>query len=128
MTMHSFLTHDRFLLGTFSSNCSGGMTVSKLPERWVANWQNNLKLGQMLDDAGIDFMLPIGRWKGYGGDTGYQEARDYMRMLMPGAERNVKQWREPQALFWGRGQPRRGHANLGESAPPRQSASGNGNA
>jgi alkanesulfonate monooxygenase SsuD/methylene tetrahydromethanopterin reductase-like flavin-dependent oxidoreductase (luciferase family) len=23
----------------------------------------------MADDAGIDFMLPIGRWKGYGGDT-----------------------------------------------------------
>ena len=28
----------------------------------------------MADEAGIDFMLPIGRWKGYGGDTGYQEA------------------------------------------------------
>ena len=23
----------------------------------------------MADDAGIDFLLPIGRWKGYGGDT-----------------------------------------------------------
>lgn len=71
MTDHSFLTHDRFLLGTFSSNCSGGMTVSKLPERWVANWQNNLKLGQMLDEAGIDFMLPIARWIGYGGETDF---------------------------------------------------------
>ena len=28
----------------------------------------------MADEAGIDFLLPIGRWKGYGGDTGYQEA------------------------------------------------------
>ena len=26
----------------------------------------------MADDAGIDFLLPIGRWKGYGGDTDYQ--------------------------------------------------------
>ena len=25
----------------------------------------------MADDAGIDFMLPIGRWKGYGGDTDF---------------------------------------------------------
>ncbi len=25
----------------------------------------------MADDAGIDFMLPIGRWKGYGGDTNF---------------------------------------------------------
>lgn len=71
MPEHSFLTHNRFLLGTFSSNCAGGMTVSKLPERWVANWQNNLKLGQMLDEAGIDFMLPIARWIGYGGETDF---------------------------------------------------------
>jgi alkanesulfonate monooxygenase SsuD/methylene tetrahydromethanopterin reductase-like flavin-dependent oxidoreductase (luciferase family) len=28
----------------------------------------------MLDEAGIDFMLPIGRWKGYGGETDYQGA------------------------------------------------------
>jgi FMNH2-dependent dimethyl sulfone monooxygenase len=71
MNDHSFLTHDRFLLGTFSSNCAGGMTVSKLPERWVASWENNLKLGRMLDAAGIDFMLPIARWIGYGGETDF---------------------------------------------------------
>ena len=50
-----------FKLGTFSSNCSSGMTVTKSPSRWVNSWENNLKLGQMLDDAGIDFMLPIAR-------------------------------------------------------------------
>ncbi len=68
---HTFLTHDRFLLGTFASNCSGGMTVSKLPDRWEATWENNLKLGKLLDDAGMDFMLPIARWIGYGGETDF---------------------------------------------------------
>ena len=56
---HPFLTHDKFLLATFSSNCSGGMTVSKLPDRWQATMENNIKLAKLLDDAGIDFMLPI---------------------------------------------------------------------
>src|SRR6266850_7907477 len=28
----------------------------------------------MADEAGIDFLLPIARWKGYGGDTDYQGA------------------------------------------------------
>jgi FMNH2-dependent dimethyl sulfone monooxygenase len=28
----------------------------------------------MADDAGLDFLLPIARWKGYGGDTDYQGA------------------------------------------------------
>lgn len=71
MKKHHFLQSDKFLLGTFSSNCGGGMTVSTLPERWKANWENNLKLGKMLDAAGIDFMLPIARWVGYGGETDF---------------------------------------------------------
>ncbi|PLP59791.1 LLM class flavin-dependent oxidoreductase [Mesorhizobium loti] len=60
-----------FFLGTFASNCSGGMTVTKVPERWVNSWDNNLRLARLLDDAGIDFMLPIARWIGYGGETNF---------------------------------------------------------
>jgi ribonuclease E len=33
------------------------------------------------------------------GDTGYQEARDFMKMLMPNATRAVKPYREGQPLF-----------------------------
>ena len=62
---------NRFLLGTFASNCSGGMTVTTLPERWNNSWANNLRLARLLDDAGIDFMLPIARWIGYGGETNF---------------------------------------------------------
>src|ERR1700752_4199763 len=65
-TMRKILQTEDFLLGTFASNCSGGMTVTKLPERWAATWDNNEQLGRLLDDAGIDFMLPIARWIGYG--------------------------------------------------------------
>ena len=61
MPNHPMLSGDRFRLGTFSTNCSSGMTPTKVPERWVNSWDNNLKLAQMLDDAGIDFMLPIAR-------------------------------------------------------------------
>ena len=60
-----------FFLGTFASNCSGGMSVTKIPERWVSSWDNNLQLARLLDDAGIDFMLPIARWIGYGGGTNF---------------------------------------------------------
>jgi FMNH2-dependent dimethyl sulfone monooxygenase len=61
-------------IGLFGANCSSGRAVTKVPERWSGTWQDNLALVKMADEAGIDFMLPIGRWKGYGGDTGYQEA------------------------------------------------------
>lgn len=71
MPQHPMLSGDRFRLGTFSTNCSSGMTPTKAPERWVNSWDNNLKLAQMLDEAGIDFMLPIARWIGYGGETDF---------------------------------------------------------
>ncbi|MGA8322815.1 MAG: LLM class flavin-dependent oxidoreductase [Xanthobacteraceae bacterium] len=59
-------------LGLFGANCSSGRAVTLVPERWSGNWQDNKKLAQLADEVGIDFMLPIGRWKGYGGDTDYQ--------------------------------------------------------
>lgn len=65
------LEKDSFLLGTFTSNCSSGMTITKAPGRWDASWEKNLKLGKMLDEAGIDFMLPVARWVGNGGETNF---------------------------------------------------------
>jgi dimethylsulfone monooxygenase len=61
-------------LGLFGANCSSGRYVTKVAERWSGSWDDNALLAQMADRAGIDFLLPIGRWKGYGGDTDYQGA------------------------------------------------------
>jgi alkanesulfonate monooxygenase SsuD/methylene tetrahydromethanopterin reductase-like flavin-dependent oxidoreductase (luciferase family) len=60
-----------FKIGLFGANCSSGRSATKVPERWSASWPDCLKLAKLADDAGIDFMLPIGRWKGYGGDTDF---------------------------------------------------------
>ncbi len=63
------LDRNKLSLGLFGVNCSGGLAVTTVPERWVASWENNQKIACMADDAGIDFVLPLGRWKGYGGVT-----------------------------------------------------------
>jgi len=47
------------------------MTITTAPERWDSSWANNLKLAKMLDEAGIDFMLPVARWVGNGGITNF---------------------------------------------------------
>src|SRR3984893_1088197 len=65
---------NRLKLGLFGANCSSGRAVTTVPERWSGSWPDCVKLAQMADRAGIEFMLPIGRWKGYGGDTDYQGA------------------------------------------------------
>ncbi|HZE45330.1 MAG TPA: LLM class flavin-dependent oxidoreductase, partial [Xanthobacteraceae bacterium] len=58
-------------IGVFGANCSSSRTATTVPERWTANWPDCLALARMADEAGIDFMLPIGRWKGYGGETDF---------------------------------------------------------
>jgi len=63
------LDRNKLSLGLFGVNCSGGLAVTTVPERWDASWENNQKLARMADDAGLDFILPLGRWKGYGGVT-----------------------------------------------------------
>src|SRR5712692_4189464 len=61
-------------IGLFGANCSSGRAVTKVAERWSGSWPDNVSLARMADEAGIDFLLPIARWKGYGGDTDYQGA------------------------------------------------------
>jgi FMNH2-dependent dimethyl sulfone monooxygenase len=70
----AFGSPNRLKLGLFGANCSSGRAVTMVPERWSGDWPDCLRLAQMADKAGIEFMLPIGRWKGYGGLTDYQGA------------------------------------------------------
>jgi FMNH2-dependent dimethyl sulfone monooxygenase len=61
-------------IGVFGANCSSGRSATKVPERWSASWPDCLKMARIADAAGIDFILPIGRWKGYGGETDFHGA------------------------------------------------------
>jgi alkanesulfonate monooxygenase SsuD/methylene tetrahydromethanopterin reductase-like flavin-dependent oxidoreductase (luciferase family) len=71
MAMHN---GNQLKIGLFGANCSSGRAVTLVPERWSGSWRDCLSLARMADEGGLDFMLPIGRWKGYGGDTDYQGA------------------------------------------------------
>ncbi len=67
----AILDSNGFKLGLFSANCSSGLAVTKADGRWSGSWEDNLRLAKMADEAGIDFLLPIARWIGYGGDTNF---------------------------------------------------------
>jgi dimethylsulfone monooxygenase len=71
---NAFHGDNKLIIGLFGANCSSGRAVTLLPERWSGGWQDSKRLAQAAEEVGIDFMLPIGRWKGYGGDTDYQGA------------------------------------------------------
>ncbi len=71
--INGFSPH-RLKLGLFGSNCSSGRSATKVPERWSGSWEDNLALAKMADAAGIDLMIPVGRWRGYGGATNFEGA------------------------------------------------------
>lgn len=58
-----------FKLGLFGLNTDGGIAITTVPERWRARWDDIADVVRMADEAGFDFLLPIARWKGYGGET-----------------------------------------------------------
>lgn len=62
---------NRLQIGLFGANCSSGRSATLVPERWSGSWPDCLRLARMADDCGVDFMLPIARWKGYGGATDF---------------------------------------------------------
>jgi alkanesulfonate monooxygenase SsuD/methylene tetrahydromethanopterin reductase-like flavin-dependent oxidoreductase (luciferase family) len=56
-----------FKLGVFNANCDGGLTISRAPERWPARWDDIVELAKLGDRAGIEFILPVAKWRGFGG-------------------------------------------------------------
>ncbi len=64
---------NRLKLGIFSANADGGLTLTRVPERWRAEWPDVVTVAQMADRAGLEFFLPIARWKGFGGVTNSRE-------------------------------------------------------
>jgi alkanesulfonate monooxygenase SsuD/methylene tetrahydromethanopterin reductase-like flavin-dependent oxidoreductase (luciferase family) len=73
MKAHPLKGPNRLKLGVFSTNADGGLAITDVPERWLASWQDNLTAAQIADRAGLEFFLPIARWKGFGGKNKVRE-------------------------------------------------------
>ncbi|MBB3385226.1 LLM class flavin-dependent oxidoreductase (plasmid) [Rhizobium sp. WW22] len=73
MKMHPLKGPNRLKLGVFSPNADGGLAITDVPERWTAGWQDNLTAAQIADRAGLEFFLPIARWRGFGGKNRVRE-------------------------------------------------------
>jgi alkanesulfonate monooxygenase SsuD/methylene tetrahydromethanopterin reductase-like flavin-dependent oxidoreductase (luciferase family) len=65
---------NKLKLGIFGANLNSGKNATLVPERWSGSWDDNVALAQMADEFGLEFFLPLGRWRGWGGATHYQES------------------------------------------------------
>lgn len=69
------LFNDRRLrLGTFSSNLSHGCAISTIDGVLEADWSSTLALARMADEMQFEALVPVGRWKGFGGVTNFNGA------------------------------------------------------
>jgi FMNH2-dependent dimethyl sulfone monooxygenase len=66
------LFNDRKLrLGTFCSNLSGGCAITSIDGTLEATWPQTMALAKMADTMQMEALVPVGRWKGFGGVTNF---------------------------------------------------------
>jgi alkanesulfonate monooxygenase SsuD/methylene tetrahydromethanopterin reductase-like flavin-dependent oxidoreductase (luciferase family) len=62
---------NRMKLGVMAFNCSHGSTITTAEGAWEMTWPESVELAQMCDRAGMEVLLPVGRWRGYGGPSNF---------------------------------------------------------
>ena len=65
---------NRMKLGVMAFNCSHGSTITMVPEAWSLDWDSTLKVARAVDRSGMEAILPVGRWRGYGGPSDFNGA------------------------------------------------------
>jgi dimethylsulfone monooxygenase len=69
---HVPLYNDQKLkLGLFGTNCSYGLTMTQAPTTYEPTWEHTVKVAQRADQMGFEMLVPIARWRGFGGSTDF---------------------------------------------------------
>jgi dimethylsulfone monooxygenase len=58
-------------LGLFGTNCSNGLTITHAPTTYRATWDHTLEIACRADAMGLEMLVPIARWRGFGGTTDF---------------------------------------------------------
>jgi FMNH2-dependent dimethyl sulfone monooxygenase len=62
---------NKLKLGLFGVNVSNGCAITKAEERFRATWAETLAIAQTADRHGYEALVPVARWKGFGGETNF---------------------------------------------------------
>ena len=63
--------HNKMKIGIIAMNCSHGSTITTAENTWDMTWTETKEVVKMADNAGFEVLLPVARWKGYGGKTNF---------------------------------------------------------
>jgi len=62
---------NRMKLGVFGANVSNGCAITLAEGRLETTWPNTKRIAMLADRAGLEAMVPVARWKGFGGPTNF---------------------------------------------------------
>jgi len=60
---------NRLKLGIFGMNCSNGCTITHAETTFEPTYEHNVKIAKLADELGFEMLVPVGRWKHFGGST-----------------------------------------------------------
>lgn len=62
---------NKLKLGLFGVNVSNGCAITTVEERHRVSWPTTLAIGQTADRYGYEAMVPVARWRGFGGESNF---------------------------------------------------------
>ncbi len=88
--------------GVFLPVANGGWIVSKTAPTLDGLWKQNLAAAQTADQVGMDFVMSMGKWRGFGGETNHWGVSMESITMMAGiaqATSRVKVWATVHTLL-----------------------------
>ena len=62
-----------FKLGVFGANVSSGCAMTSAEGTIQVDWEESVNIARAADEAGLDAMVPVARWKGSAGQTNFND-------------------------------------------------------
>jgi alkanesulfonate monooxygenase SsuD/methylene tetrahydromethanopterin reductase-like flavin-dependent oxidoreductase (luciferase family) len=70
-TLNALYSDNRLKLGVFGANVSNGCAPTTAPGHLEMSWPNSRYIVTTADRAGFEALVPVARWKGFGGETNF---------------------------------------------------------
>jgi hypothetical protein len=69
--LNPLFNDNKLKLGLFGVNVSNGCAITTLEGRHKVTWPTNLAIAQVADRYGYEALVPVARWRGFGGDSNF---------------------------------------------------------
>ena len=69
--LNPLFNDNKLKLGLFGVNVSNGCAITTAEDRHTLSWPTNLAIAQTADKYGYEAMVPVARWRGFGGESNF---------------------------------------------------------